>query len=99
MHSNCTAAQDQKARETLRRAVRRSTVAASLDRMAGALPGDARVTRMAQDADGAVEIDIAAPDPDQVRAALRRDGGFAGFREQGQRRAGALILVSYRRAP
>lgn len=92
-------AQDREARETLHSAVRRLPVAVWLDRAARALPGDTRVTRMAQGADGAVEIEITAPDPDQVRTALRRDPAFAGFREAGQRRAGALILVTYRRTP
>ncbi|ODP39494.1 hypothetical protein BFL28_10095 [Sphingomonas turrisvirgatae] len=92
------AAQDHDARELLRAAVRRPTASVWLDRVAAALPAEARVARMTQAADGAVELEITAPDPDPVRTALRRDPAFAGFREAGQRRAGALILIRYRRA-
>lgn len=90
-------AADRDARALLRAAVREAPVTVWLDRAAAVLPGDARVSRMSRDVDGAVKIDVTAPDPDLVRGAMRRDPHFARFRETGQRRAGAMILISYRR--
>lgn len=82
----------------LRDAARDVPVSVWLDKVARALPADARLSRMTKAADGAFEMEITAPDPDLVRGALRRDPAFAGFRETDQRRAGAMILIRYRRA-
>lgn len=90
-------ASERAARDALRDAVRAPTVATWLDRVAQVLPADARVSRMERSAQGRVELAVAAPDPDQLRGAMRRDAAMAGFREVGQRRAGAMILVTYRR--
>lgn len=86
------------ARDMLRNATRDAGAAVWLDRVAAAIPGDARVARMGKAADGSMEIEVTAPDPDVLRAALRRDPALAGFRETGQRRAGAMIAVTLRRA-
>jgi hypothetical protein len=86
------------AREALRTAAHDAGVAVWLDRVAAAIPADARMARMAKAADGAIELEITAPDPDLLRGALRRDPALAGFRETGQRRAGAMIAVTLRRA-
>lgn len=91
-------ARERAARAVLRSAVRDAGVAVWMDRLAAAIPADARVARMARTADGAFEIEITAPDPDLLRAALRRDPALAGLRETGQRRAGAMIAVTLRRA-
>ena len=91
-------AQARDARTALRGAVRDAGVAVWLDRLAAAIPADARVARMARAADGAIEIEITAPDPDLLRTALRRDPALTGFRETGQRRAGAMIAVTLRRS-
>jgi hypothetical protein len=91
-------AQVRDARAALRGAARDPGVAVWLDRLATTIPADARVARMAKTADGAIEIEITASDPDLLRAALRRDPALAGFREVGQRRAGAMIAVTLRRA-
>lgn len=91
-------ARERAAREALRAAARDAGVAVWLDRVAAAIPADARVARMAKAADGAIELEITAPDPDLLRGALRRDPALAGFRETGQRRAGAMIAVTLRRA-
>lgn len=87
---------DRAARARLRRAVTAPPVAIWLDRAARALPGDARVSRVARLPDGTIELDVTAPDPDSLRAAIRRDPAMAGFREVAQRRAGAMILVRWR---
>ncbi len=91
-------AREREARAALRGAVRDAGAAVWMDRLAAAIPADARVARMNRAADGAMEIEITAPDPDLLRAALRRDPALAGFRETGQRRAGAMIAVILRRA-
>lgn len=93
-----TEARASDARRALRQAARDPGVAVWLDRLAAAMPADARIARMSRAGDGAMEIEIAAPDPDLLRAALRRDPALAGFRETGQRRAGAMIAVTLRRA-
>lgn len=85
------------ARGALREAVRHPGAAILLNHVAAAIPADARVARMRKAADGAMEIEITAPDPDLLRAALRRDPVLAAFRETGQRRAGAMIAVTLRR--
>lgn len=90
------AAQAQAAREALREATREQSVAVWLDRVAAAIPADARVARMAKAADGTLELEVSTPDPDLLRGALRRDPALAGFRETGQRRAGAMIAVTLR---
>ena len=90
--------QAREARAALRSAVRDAGVAVWLDRLAAAIPADARLARMGKAADGAIEIEITAPDPDLLRTALRRDPALTGFRETGQRRAGAMIAVTLRRS-
>lgn len=89
-------AREQAARGALRGAARDAGVAVWLDRVAAAIPADARVARMAREADGALELEISTPDPDLLRGALRRDPALAGFRETGQQRAGAMIAVRLR---
>lgn len=91
-------ARAQAARTALRDAVRHPGAAILLNHVAAAIPADVRVARMRKAADGAMEIEIIAPDPDLLRAALRRDPALAAFRETGQRRAGAMIAVTLRRA-
>ncbi|WP_423602259.1 hypothetical protein [Sphingomonas sp. MS122] len=92
-------AREQAARAALHAAVRDAGVAVWLDRVAAAIPAEARVARMAKAADGALELEISTPDPDLLRGALRGDPALAGFRETGQRRAGAMIAVMLRRTP
>jgi hypothetical protein len=89
---------DRAARGLLRATVSEAPVALWLDRAARALPDEARISRMARSSEGRMEIDVIAPDPDPVRAAMRRDPAFTRFREAGQRRAGGAVLISYRQA-
>lgn len=76
----------QRAALLFRDAVRRPTLSVTLDRIARVLPDDARLASAAREADGALRVEIAASDPDPLRAALRRDPLFAAMRESGQRR-------------
>lgn len=89
-------AQGRSARATFRQAVRGAPAALWMDRIARVLPADARVAAMARSSSGEFEVQISTPDPDQLRSALRRDPAFAALRETGQRRAGAMMLVTMR---
>jgi hypothetical protein len=91
-------ASDAAARTLLRDLLRRPTLGASLERFARALPDDAHAARIAM-TDGALEAEIAAADPDRLRAALHRDPVLARLRETGQRRADTEMLVTLRAAP
>ena len=83
--------------ETLRDAVRQPTMSATLERLAHALPDDARLVSAARGADGRVAVEIATGDPDQLRAALRRDPKLSGMQERGQRRSrDARVIVTLR---
>lgn len=85
---------------TLRDAVRRPTLAATLERLARTLPDDARLAVAARAADGGVQIEISSSDPDQLRGALRRDPVLAAMRESGQRRTqDARVVVTLRSRP
>ncbi len=79
----------------LRDAVRQPALAATLERLARALPDDARLVSAARTADGRLQIEISASDPDQLRGALRRDPVLAALRETGQRRTqDARVVVT-----
>lgn len=81
----------------LRDAVRQPALTATLERLARALPEDARLVSAARTTDGRVEIEVSAADPDQLRGALRRDAALAAMRETGQRRTqDARVVVTLR---
>ncbi|MEG3179679.1 hypothetical protein [Sphingomonas sp. LT1P40] len=92
-------ARERAAREMLRTAARDATVAVWLDRVAAALPSDVRVVGMAKLADGGMALEVSTPDPDLLRGRLRRNPALAGLRETGQRRSGAMIVVTLRQLP
>ncbi len=79
----------------LRSAVRGAPLAVTLDRIARALPADARLVSGARDAGNGLRIEVATSDPDRLRGMLRRDPLFAAMREIGQRRtADARVVVT-----
>lgn len=81
----------------LRNATRQAPFAATLDRIARALPDDARLVSAARGADGRMLIEISASDPDLLRGALRRNVLLASLRESGQRRTqDARVVVTLR---
>lgn len=80
----------------LARAARVPGVAATLDALAAALPDDARLVRAARGGDGVVELDIATPDPDRLREALRRTPALARFRNVGQHRDATGMVATFR---
>ncbi|WP_066656408.1 MULTISPECIES: hypothetical protein [unclassified Sphingomonas] len=90
------AARDAAAAE-LRDAVRRPALVATLERLARALPDDARLVSAERDASGALKAEIATNDPDLLRGALRVDPLLAALREVGQRRTpDARVVVMLR---
>lgn len=84
------------ARAELGRAAARPAMGVTLDLLAGALPSDAALTRAERTRQDALELDIATPDPDALRAAVRRAPEFARLRDTSQRRTDAAMIVSMR---
>lgn len=83
-------------RERLAEVLQRPTAGAVIERLAAALPGEARMLRAVVAAEGALEIEVLAPDPDVLRAALRREPLLAGLREVGQARTDGALRVTLR---
>lgn len=68
--------------------------AATLDGLARALPADAALMRAERTSDGRLAIDAVAPDPDRLRAALRRDPLTVPLRDRRQRQSEAGLVVT-----
>ena len=85
------------ARAELRPLLARPGMITMLDGLARALPQDASVASASADAGGALRVEVLAPDPDRLRAALRRDPATAGLRNTGQRRGDGGMLVALER--
>ena len=64
--------------------------------LARALPADAVLLRAERGAKGLLELDISAPDPDKLRAAIRAEPALAGLRDAGQQRGDLMMTVSFR---
>lgn len=75
--------------------LRRRTLAATIEVLARALPADASLVRAGRNAQGALELEIATPDPDRLRSALRRAPAFARLRNTGQRQADTKMIVLF----
>lgn len=69
-------------------------IAATLDGLAGALPAGATLTQAGRTADRRLAVEVMAPDPDRLRAALRRAPQTARLRDTGQRRGDGAMLVA-----
>ena len=83
-----------KDRATLVALLRRPGLGAEIDALARAMPPEAALSRIARGRDGLLEVDISAPDPDKLRAALRREPALARLRDAGQRQADMMMIVS-----
>jgi hypothetical protein len=83
-------------RAALGAVLRRAGVGAVIEALARALPPEAALARAERNRDGLIELDIATPDPDKLRAALRREPLLATLRDSGQRQGDAAMLVSFR---
>ena len=88
-----TAAQD---RALLVAMIRRPGLGATAEALARALPVDAVLLRAERDRSGLLEIDIGAPDPDKLRAALRAEPALARLRDAGQQRGDLMMTVSFK---
>ena len=86
------------ARAMLAGAVRRPTLGQTVEALARVLPADAQVARAARTTGGALELDVAAADPDALRTAIRRAPQFTELRDASQRRTDSGMIVSLRGA-
>lgn len=84
------------ARQRLGDALRGPGPGTVAEALARTLPAEARVARMARVAGGAIDLEIAAPDPDRLRAALRRAPQFARLRDMGQRAGDGEMVSRFR---
>ena len=88
------------ARARLRTLLATPTLGTTLDGLARALPSDAALASAERAADGRLRVEVAAPDPDRLRAALRRDPATSRLRDTGQQRGeGAMVVTLEERAP
>ncbi|WP_033921353.1 hypothetical protein [Sphingomonas sp. 37zxx] len=71
-------------------------IADILNALALTLPRDARLAAVAADEHARLSADVATPDPDTLRAALRRDPRTAALRDIDQARGDGVILVRLR---
>lgn len=71
----------------------------SVEALARALPADASLERVERNAAGLLEVDLTAPDPDRLRAALRREPALARLRDTGQQQGELAMTISLREAP
>lgn len=76
----------------------RPALGTTLEAIARALPAEAVLVRAERKPAGGLEFDIAAPDPDTLRARLRRTRDFARLRDAGQRQDGGVLVTSLREA-
>ncbi|NIJ20772.1 hypothetical protein FHS95_002464 [Sphingomonas naasensis] len=81
------------ARAQMAGVLQRATLGATIEALAQALPADATLVRAERDAQGQLTLEIAAPDPDKLRAALRRIPAFARLRDTRQRQADGQMVV------
>lgn len=84
----------QAARREIAAAVAHPPMATTLDSLARVLPPDATLFRAERTAKGALDLEVTTPDPDRLRAAIRRAPEFAGLRDSGQRQGDGAMLVS-----
>lgn len=93
-------AQRAAARATLHAAATKPALVVTLERIARVLPMDARLIMVARGADGRLSVEIAASDPDLLRAALRDDPQLARLRNTAQRRGpDARVVVTMTSVP
>lgn len=78
--------------------LRRPTVGATIEAIAQALPPEAALLGASRNRDGLIEIEVRTPDPDKLRAALRRQPSLGGLRDAGQRQSDASMIVTFHQA-
>lgn len=78
--------------------LRRPGVGATVEALARVLPADSSLARIGRGRDGLLESDVTTPDPDALRAAIRREPALARLRDAGQQRGELTMTVSLREA-
>lgn len=73
-----------RARSILQAAWAAPTIGTTIEAVARAMPPDAMLLRIEQPVGGGLRLEVAAPDPDRLIAALRRDPALAGLRATAQ---------------
>ncbi|NML05665.1 hypothetical protein [Sphingomonas sp. G-3-2-10] len=76
--------------------LRRPGLGQVADALARALPPEASVQRIERNQAGLLEVEISTPDPDRIRAAIRREPALAGLRDAGQRQVDVMMVVTFR---
>ena len=84
---------------SLARLVARPGVGGTVEALARAMPEDARLVSVERDASGGLRVELAAPDPDRVRAALRASPDTRAVRDAGQRGADGAMIVAFEDRP
>lgn len=82
------------ARTEIAATIARPAMGTTLETLARALPADVTLARAERTAQGALDLDVTAVDPDKLRAAIRRAPELAGLRDSGQRQGDGTMLVS-----
>lgn len=77
----------------------RPTLGSTLEAFARVLPADAALVRLERGPGGLLEADVSTPDPDALRAALRRDPALAALRDLRQQQGDAVMIVSLAERP
>lgn len=88
-----------KERAALVALLREPGVGASVEALARSLPADASLIRVERNPAGLLEVDLTAPDPDRLRAALHREPALARLRDTGQQQGETTMIISLREAP
>ncbi|PTQ09870.1 hypothetical protein CLG96_11930 [Sphingomonas oleivorans] len=83
-----------RARAMLAPLMARPTVAETIERLAQALPADARINALSRDGKGAIGAEIDCADPDALRLALQGDPLLGTFRMIGQTDADDGVRVT-----
>lgn len=86
-------------RETLAGVLRRPTLGLVIEALARTLPPEAALVRAERGRDGLLEVEVNTPDPDKLRAALRREPALSALRDTGQRQGDVAMVVAFKEAP
>ncbi|MGK6355985.1 hypothetical protein ACMGDH_12285 [Sphingomonas sp. DT-207] len=84
------------AHQRLADALRGPGPSGTIEALARTLPAEAKIARLAREPGGAIDLEVAAPDPDRLRSALRRAPEFARVRDAGQRAGDGEMISRFR---
>lgn len=84
------------ARGQLARTAARPMMGVTLEALARGIPADSTIARVERSPQGFLEVDVSTPDPDRLRAAIRRDPALSRLRDTSQRQSDAMMIVTLR---